>query len=101
MRRRALEAGTLAALVLAGAGIVGAAEGEKPPVRVQMEPVEIQGEVERPEVFYIIPRREAPLDLGPQTRDYREEILEPLDRNAFEAWMKARKGAAASHSPGR
>ncbi len=54
------------------------------PARVEMEAVEIRGEVERPEVFYIIPRREVRMDLGPLSKDYREEILRPLLPGPFE-----------------
>jgi hypothetical protein len=49
-----------------------------------MEEVEIRGEVDRPDVFYIIPRREVRMDLGPLSKDYREEILEPLLPGPFE-----------------
>ncbi|WP_025321639.1 hypothetical protein [Deferrisoma camini] len=55
-----------------------AAERPKPPAEIRMKEVEIRGEVERPGVFYVIPRRPTPLDLGPRTRDFRPEILEPL-----------------------
>lgn len=61
------------------------------PVEVQMKEVEIRGEVERPEVFYIIPRREARLELAPLSKDYRDEIAEPLLPGPFEEW--ARKAA--------
>ncbi|GAB4267216.1 MULTISPECIES: hypothetical protein [Deferrisoma] len=55
------------------------AEGPpKPPAEIRMKEVEIRGEVERPGVFYVIPRRATPLDLGPRNRDFRPEILEPL-----------------------
>lgn len=75
---------------LAGAGGAGAAAPDAapvagpPPARVEMEEVEIRGEVERPDVFYIIPRREVRMDLGPLSKDYREEILEPLLPGSFE-----------------
>ena len=58
------------------------------PPRVQMEEVEIRGELERPEVFYIIPRREVRMDLGPLSKDYRAEILEPLLPGPFEASVR-------------
>lgn len=82
----------LAAGLLLAAGAVPAAEkgaapapagGSPGPARVQMEEVEIRGELERPEVFYIIPRREVRMDLGPLSRDYRSEILEPLLPDPF------------------
>jgi len=55
-----------------------AEERPKTPPEIRMQEVEIRGEVERPGVFYVIPRRPTPLDLGPRTRDFRPEILEPL-----------------------
>ncbi|MBI5017631.1 MAG: hypothetical protein HZB55_19345 [Deltaproteobacteria bacterium] len=54
------------------------------PLAVQMKEVEIRGEVERPEVFYIIPRREARMDLSPLSKNYRDEIAEPLLPGPFE-----------------
>lgn len=77
-------------VLLVAAGSAPAASQEEapprdlPPARVEMEEVEIRGEVERPEVFYIIPRREVRMDLGPLSKDYREEILEPLLPGPFE-----------------
>ncbi len=81
--------GALALLLLVGVG--GEAGGQAaapaaPPVR--MEEVEIRGEVERPEVFYVIPRREVRMDLGPLTKDYRAELLEPLLPGPFEDWVR-------------
>jgi hypothetical protein len=58
------------------------------PVEVRMEEVEIKGEIERPGVFYIIPRREVQMDLGRQTRDYTLELSRPLDPAAFERWVR-------------
>jgi len=74
----------ITALLLALAGAVTAQENKPPPARVEMEEVEIRGEVERPEVFYIIPRREVRMDLGRLSKDYRTEILEPLLPEPFE-----------------
>lgn len=68
-----------------------AAAAEGGPVQVQMKEVEIRGEVERPEVFYIIPRREARMELAPLSKDFREEIAEPLLPGPFEEWVKSRK----------
>ena len=65
--------------------------GTDGPVEVRMEEVEIKGEVERPGVFYIIPRREAEMDLGSQTRDYTQELSQPLDAAAFERWVRQRR----------
>lgn len=50
-----------------------------------MEDVEIRGELERPDVFYIIPRRKADMDLGTLSRDYTPEIMEPMLPGPFEA----------------
>ena len=52
------------------------------------ERVEIRGEVERPDVFYIIPRREVPMDLGSRSKNYREEIMAPLLPGRFEDWVR-------------
>lgn len=85
-------------LLAAGGALAQEAPGPPPPpaatdapVEVQMKEVEIRGEVERPEVFYIIPRREARMELAPLSKDYREELAEPLLPGPFEEWV--RKGA--------
>ena len=88
MRRQVL------ALALAGA-VLGLAAGpsrgeDRRDVEIRMDEVEIRGEVERPGVFYIIPRRSAPLDLGPRTRDYRAEILEPVLPHELEREIRRR-----------
>jgi hypothetical protein len=70
-----------------------AAAKDAAPPRVQMEEVEIRGELERPEVFYIIPRREVRMDLGPLSKDYRAEILEPLLPGPFEASVRGTRRA--------
>ncbi|MDF1551870.1 MAG: hypothetical protein P1P84_02355 [Deferrisomatales bacterium] len=64
-----------------------------PPVEVRMGEVEIKGELERPGVFYIIPRREVEMDLGRQTRDYTPELSRPLDPAAFERWVRLQQTA--------
>ncbi len=61
------------------------AKKEQAPARLEMQEVEIRGELERPEVFYIIPRRKANLDLGSLRKDYSESIMEPLLPGPFEA----------------
>ena len=61
------------------------------PIRLQMKEVEIRGEVERPEVFYIIPRKEARLELSPLSRDFRDEIMEPLLPGPFEERVKGQR----------
>lgn len=55
------------------------------PAQLKMDEVEIRGELERPEVFYIIPRRKAKMDLGTLSKDYEAEIMEPLLPGPFEA----------------
>ncbi len=67
--------------------------GSQPPVDVRMGEVEIKGEIERPGVFYIIPRREVEMDLGRQTRDYTPELSRPLDPAAFERWVRLQQTA--------
>ena len=67
--------------------------GSPPPVEVRMGEVEIKGELERPGVFYIIPRREVQMDLGRQTRDYTPELSRPLDPAAFERWVRLQQTA--------
>ena len=54
------------------------------PDELLMEEVEIRGELERPDVFYIIPRRKATMDLGVLSKDYKEEIMQPLLPQYFE-----------------
>lgn len=58
---------------------------------IRMGDVEIRGEVERPDVFYIIPRRQVELSLAPRTKDYKAQILEPLLPGPFEEWVRSRK----------
>ena len=67
--------------------------GSPPPVEVRMGEVEIKGELERPGVFYIIPRREVQMDLGRQTRDYTPELSRPLYPAAFERWVRLQQTA--------
>jgi len=54
------------------------------PLKLEMEDVEIRGELERPEVFYIIPRRKAQLDLGSMHKDYSPSLMAPLKPSDFE-----------------
>lgn len=88
--------GSSAAGVEAGSGAGGQSPVEpsrtaaEKPVEVRMEEVEIKGEIERPGVFYIIPRRQVQMDLGRQTRDYTPELSRPLDPAAFERWVRLR-----------
>jgi hypothetical protein len=70
-----------------------APEAREGPVDVRMGEVEIKGEIERPGVFYIIPRREVEMDLGRQTRDYTPELSRPLDPAAFARWVRLRQAA--------
>lgn len=90
MRRLAF----LAVGVLLGAGAgaqqPAAAPSAKPaakpdaPLTIEMKEVEIRGEVERPEVFYIIPRKEARLAPAPLSKDFSAELGEPLLPGPFE-----------------
>lgn len=52
---------------------------------VRMEAVEIKGEYENPDVFFIIPRRKASMDLGNLMIDYSREIGAPLLPHRFAA----------------
>jgi len=83
---QALKVAAVLLLLAAGAAAAQEQAPGKPqtPARVEMQAVEIRGEVERPEVFYIIPRREVRMDLGPLSKDYREDILRPLLPGPFE-----------------
>jgi hypothetical protein len=62
-----------------------AANNDGPAPEYRMQDVEIRGELERPDVFYIIPRRKADMDLGTLTKSYDKEIMEPLNAAQFEA----------------
>lgn len=55
---------------------------------VRMEEVEIRGELENPDVFYIIPRRKADMDTGSLSKDYSKDIMKPIMREPFEAEFK-------------
>lgn len=60
-------------------------EEEKGADNVRMGEVEIRGEYENPDVFYIIPRRKAQMDTGTLTMDYSSEIMAPIIPHVFEA----------------
>lgn len=60
-------------------------KGTEAPAQLKMDEIEIRGELERPEVFYIIPRRKAKMDLGTLSKNYDTEIMEPLLPGPFEA----------------
>lgn len=60
-------------------------------IHLQMKEVEIRGEVERPEVFYIIPRKEARLELAPLSKDFGEELQEPLLPGPFEERVRGKR----------
>lgn len=55
------------------------------PANIRMEQVEIRGEFENPDVFYIIPRRKAEMDLGSLSMDYTKDIMTPVVQHVFEA----------------
>jgi hypothetical protein len=62
-------------------------EGSKNTERLLMEGTEIQGTLEKPHVVYVIPWKELPSaieDGVPLRRSFRNEILEPVDREQFE-----------------
>ena len=88
----ALAGAAVAAEPTAGGGAPGAIR-EETSLEVRMEEVEIKGEIERPGVFYIIPRREVEMDLGRQTRDYTPELSRPLDPAAFARWVRQQQPA--------
>ena len=73
-----------------------AAEDPSSPLRIRMGEVRIEGAIERPDVFYVIPRAVPRLDLGTRGRDYREEILAPLLPAPFERWVQEQ----SSQEPG-
>lgn len=70
----------------------GTSEAKAPEKRdaeeVRMEAVEIRGQLENPDVFYIIPRRKADLDTGSLTVDYSKDIMAPIMPEIFEAEHK-------------
>lgn len=63
----------------------GGKANEAPPTNVKMEQVEIRGEFENPDLFYIIPRRKAEMDMGSLSMDYSSEIMRPMIEHVFEA----------------
>jgi len=67
----------------AGASADAATQQNKP--GIVMEEVEIRGELEHPDVFYIIPRRKAELDLGSLSKDFSKKIMDPILPGPFEA----------------
>ncbi len=81
---------SLWAAARAGALAAESAAGKPPEGAIQMKEVEIRGEIERPEVFYIIPRREVRMELAPLSKDYRPEIMEPLLPGPFEESLSKR-----------
>lgn len=80
----------LRGLAIGAEGLPATPSPEAPPVRIEMKEVEIRGEVERPDVFYIIPRKQARMELSPLSKDYRDEILEPLLPGPFEQSVKGK-----------
>ena len=67
------------------------ARPKRSPAKVLMDEVEIRGEVEKSEVFYIIPRRQVQMDLGSLAKDYRGEIMRPLLPGPFEEWVRSKR----------
>lgn len=60
-------------------------QADTTPSTIKMEQVEIRGEFENPDVFYIIPRRKAEMDLGSLSMDYSKDITTPMVQHVFEA----------------
>ncbi len=61
-----------------------AAPGGPSGAKVNLNEVEIQGELEKPKIFFILPK--AQRDAETKTRQFRfyPDILEPLDKDRFE-----------------
>jgi len=62
----------------------GASEGVE---KLMMEGTEIQGTLEKPHVVYVIPWKKLPSDADEGIsfhRSFRNEILEPVDRESFQ-----------------
>jgi hypothetical protein len=62
-------------------------EGSKNIEQLLMEETEIQGTLEKPHVVYVIPWKELPPVVEgtiPLRRSFRNEILEPVDRERFQ-----------------
>jgi len=63
-------------------------EGSKNVEQLLMEGTEIQGTLEKPHVVYVIPWKELSSsveDGTPLRRSFRNEILEPVDREQFQS----------------
>lgn len=63
--------------LLSGSAFAEDSSPDKPSV-FKMKEVEIKGEIERPDVFYIIPRRKVHMELSSLGKDYSAEIMEPI-----------------------
>ncbi len=87
--RALLLVGLLTAVWAVPAWAAPTPEGAPGEAHIRMDEVKIEGEVERPGVFYIIPRREMRMDLGALSKDYRSEILVPILPDAFRRWAAA------------
>ncbi|HUK55309.1 MAG TPA: hypothetical protein VLY20_01470 [Nitrospiria bacterium] len=62
-------------------------EGSKDVEQLLMQGTEIQGTVEKPHVVYVIPWKDLPSGVEeevPLHRSFRNEILEPVDREQFQ-----------------
>jgi hypothetical protein len=89
--RRSVLTMILCSVTFAASVAVGRAE-EKPDdgalkrgdQKLKLNEVEIQGELEKPKIFFILPKAER--DAQTKTRRFRfyPDILEPLDRDRFE-----------------
>ena len=96
---------TFAALFLSFGGITFAADEEAPrepkerpkeatesaPAKagrkagdVELNEVEIRGELEKPKLFFILPKAEREIDTKERRLRFYPDILEPLDKDRFE-----------------
>jgi len=64
---------------------------KKKPSAFKMNEVEIKGEIERPDVFYIIPRRKVSMELNALGKDYSAEIMQPLLPAQFAETVRSKK----------
>jgi hypothetical protein len=67
----------------AAASTAGPAQAA-PPGKVNLGEVEIRGELEKPKIFFILPKAERDADAKQRRIRFYPDILEPLDRDRFE-----------------
>lgn len=88
MIREAILTSIVASVSLAG---VSALAEESPPERpaqrssdVKLDETEIQGELEKPKIFFILPKAEREAATKRERIRFYPDILEPLDKERFE-----------------